>query len=298
MQPGTKEASGMGKGVWVKTDVIEGKLTVHPVSTLERPAYRQFLSKHFACLDHGFFLRATRDHYDTCSCFSSADTSVTYDIFSPLSHILFSGSLFDPEVSSHSMTSSIDSDSEIEELSESVSILLSDQKNKCLIRINYCKGNFHKEQVARVESPPGILLGWIQKRRRCFSSNWYHLYEGNEPIQPNMILRRCSKLNVSDDDDESHDIGCFSCLFPCSHTSLKSNLFEVQDVLVTDSKTQSAQPGGEAIGMIFGSHQGGIGAKIGNEENITCSFNPGISHKKKVLILTAVIVVHLNRDIA
>lgn len=289
----------MAKGVWVKTDVIEGKLIVHPLSSLERPAYNQFLCKNFACLDDGFFFRATREQYETCTCsecYSAGDTSFTYEIFNPLSNLLFTGSLFDPEVSSHSVTSSIDSDSEVEDMSESVAIILSDQKNKCLIRITYGKGSLHKDQVARVESPPGILLGWIQKRRRCLSHNLYDLFEGNEPIEPNMVLRRCSKLHASDDDDESHDIGCFSCLFPCSHTSLKSNLYEVQEVVVSETKTST--PTVKAIGMIFGSQQGDILAKVDKEENITCSFNPGISYKKKVLILTAVIIVHLNRDIA
>ena len=290
----------MAKGVWVKTDVIEGKLTVHPVAAVERPAYNQFLAKHFSSLDDGFFFRANSDRSEPSYCpklFASRGNSTTYQVLSPVANLLFTGALVDHEATSRSLTSSIDSDSEVEESNDNTSILLSDTKSKCLIRISLSRGNQFRTQVIRVESPPGILLGWIQKRRRCLASNVYQLYEGTEPTVPSMVLRKCSRLEFSDD-DESHDIGCFASWLPCSQTNLKSNLYEIQGVTVTETKTDDAAITETGIGMIFGSQQTDIAMKIGKEERITCSFQPGISYKKKVLILTAVIVIHLNRDIA
>lgn len=292
-------SEAMAKGVWVKTDVIEGKLMVQPVSTLERPAYNQFLAKHFSSLDDGFFFRVINERINPCFCpdlFTSRDTGITYHILSPLTNLLFTGTMVDHEASADSLTTSIDSDSEVEDSNDSMSILLTDCKNKCLIRITFSKATYFQNNVIRVESPPGILLGWIRKRKRCLGSNVYQLYEGTEPTEPSVILRKCSRFELSDD-DESHDIGCFITWLPCSQTGLKSSLFEIQEVVVTESKTQQSVTTEKGIGMVFGSQQTDL-AMAGKEERITCSFQPGISYKKKVLILTSVIFIHLNRDIA
>ena len=112
----------MSQGVWVKADVVEGKLTVHPVSTMERPAYNAYLARHFSGLDDGFFFRVTRDRIGTCPCsgvFAWQDSSATYEVYSSLANLLFTGTLLDPESSSRSLTSSIDSDSEVEEAADS-----------------------------------------------------------------------------------------------------------------------------------------------------------------------------------
>jgi hypothetical protein len=268
---------------------------------VERPAYNQYLSKHFSSLDDGFFFRADGHQIKSCCCstlFASQSHFVSYQILSPVATLLFTGAVVNHEASSHSLTSSIDSDSEVEDSIENTSILLSDTKNKCLVRISYTKGRFHKNKVIRVESPPGILLGWIQRRKRCLSTSVYHLFEETEPIQPSMILRRCSRIELSDD-DESHDIGCFVSWLPCGQSSLKSNLYEIHEILVTESKAEDQPTISEkGVGMIFGSQQTDIAMRIGKEERITCSFQPGITYKKKVLILTAVIVIHMNHDIA
>ena len=286
----------MGKGVWVKADVVEGKATVHPVSTLERPAYSQYLARHFACLDDGFFFRVRNNGYTRCPCsrlFVNTRANVVYEVYSPLANLLFTGVVIDPDINTHPINSSVDSDSEMEENSEGTFVLLSDSKTKSVIRLCFSKDNIYKSQVTRVESPPGVLLGWIRKHHRLCSPNVYHLFEETEPREPNAVLRRCSSSESAADDGDSHDIGCFACFPSCGASALKSAMYEVRE-----PSERSGKPADTGLGVIYGSQQGNTPPKAADNEKITCVFSPGISYKKKVLILTSVIVIHQNKDIA
>lgn len=286
----------MTKGVWVNSEVIEAKLTVHPISTFERPTYVQYLSKHFSPLEDGFFFRAARHDSQTCSCCdfqSSPGEGLTYEITSPRGNLLYTGIFADD---GKSIDSSVDSDSEAE-VHEGTTILLMDSRHKSLIRITYSSGNFYKNQVTRVESPPGVLLGWIERHKRFMTSGVYHLYEGTEPVVPNMILKKCSNeegYDMADEDGEAHDSGCFPCLFPCGRNGLKMRMFEIMELLQVEKSAKE-----KGVGMIFGSCQAeSLTVKTGADEKITCSFNPSISCRRKVLILSAVIIIHFNHEIA
>src|SRR5205807_435546 len=115
-----------------------------------------------------------------------------------------------------------------------ITLLMFDMKDKCLLKIKISSGGLYKRQTTRIEAPPGILMGWIIKKKSFMKPASYELYEGTEPVNPSICIKKYPKHeHLEEEEGEEHrepTSSMFSCLFPCcSNASPVSSMFEVQE---------------------------------------------------------------------
>lgn len=299
------------RGVWVNAEVKQGKLTVQPLTSvdLSTSAYQTFLGDNFSSLNDGFFVRVSNEHMTpSCSCTirSIKNHNYVYEVLNPKVELLFTTMTEDqPSPSSPASIKDTDSEHSLEIEEEGIVLLMFDEKRKCLLKIKISSGSLYKGQSTRIEAPPGVLMGWILKKKPFMRAASYELYEGTEPVSPSIYIKKYPKHEHLDDEEQeqAQEPSMFSCLFPCrSNGSPATSMFEVQEILPPERRiqqTSSAMPITRSIGMLFGSSQlDNMVSNMSENKEITCSFKPTLSIKKKVLILCSIFLIHANGDIA
>ena len=294
---GTEENSA--KGVWVKTKAQEIRLAIYPITAFEQHStYQSFLNNNFASLSDGFTLKIGNEAISSCFGCHSDESHLDYGIYNRQDRKIFSlihGS--DPSYEQSADDASSGSEVDVT-FDESSFIYLYDENDKLVLRLKLGEENIGKRSMSRVESPPGVLLGYIEKIRNFIKPNSYQAFEASEPLVPSLTF-----AVSSDFDEQGQEIrhGFFGFVPASKKIYDVISSLEVKETLGFNS-IENRQNRKVPIGIIEGSskrkhvlQEQGFSLQ---EKEIMCRFTPDIPLRKKVLLLSSLFVILFNGDIS